>query len=273
MHNRGTGIRRATFTILSLLVAASCSERREAAHGPHEHSLLITGVALIDPGSSRIPSPRDILVEDGTIIEVAKAGAISPDRAASVLQAEGLFALAGLIDVHAHIGDGGIGAQTQSDREGALAQFVRYGVTTIFAPGGGGGNDDQLAQWKARCGAGEIPCPGVYGSGALITAPGSHPIATIWNLPNDVDPQVVYERGAVAIDEDDPVGPLLDRKLALGADAIKIIIEDAIGPTYPMPRLSAAKVAELVQESHDRGLRVFAHVSMAAHAEDGVAGW
>ena len=235
-------------------------------------SLLITGASIIGADEGTASAPGDILIADGKIVEVAVAGTIVRDRAATVLPAEGMFVMPGLIDVHAHIGDGGLGEQSEQDREDALAQFARYGVTTIFVPGGGGGNDDQLARWKQRCRSGELLCPGLYGSGALITAPGSHPIGTIWNLPADVDPAVVYERGAVAVAEDEPVGPLFDRKLALGVDAIKIIIEDGIGPRYPMPRLSNAKIAELVEASHARGLRVFAHVSMPEHVEDGVNG-
>ena len=237
-----------------------------------DSSLLITGVSIVDAAENTVSAPRDILIVDSGIAEVADAGVIAPERAATIFPADGMFAMPGLIDVHAHLGDGGLGEQSELDRENALSQFVRYGVTTIFVPGGAGGNDDQLARWKERCLTGELTCPDVYGSGALITAPGSHPIGTIWKLPDDVDPTVVYQRGAVAVAEDESVGPLLDRKLVLGVDAIKIIIEDGIGPRYPMPRLSNAKIAELVEASHERGLRVFAHVSMREHVEDAVAG-
>ena len=232
-------------------------------------SLLITGVRIVDPAVDKTSAPQDVLVADGTILEVAAAGTIARDRVGTVLPADGMFAMPGLIDVHAHVGDGGLGEQSERDREGALAQFVRYGVTTIFVPGGGGGNDDQLVRWKERCRAGELLCPDLYGSGALITAPGSHPIRTIWNMPGDVDPAAVYARGAVAVAEDDVVGPLLDRKLASGADAVKIIIEDWAGE---VPRLSDAKIAELALGSHQRGLSVFAHVSLLSHLEAAVAG-
>ena len=90
-------------------------------------------------------------------------------------------------------------------------------------------------------------------------------------MPEDVDPEVALDRGAVALAEDDPVGPLLDRKLAKGVDAIKIVVEDGPGPWFPKPRLSNAKIAQLVAASHQRGLRVFAHVSMPRHVEDAVA--
>ena len=232
---------------------------------------MITGVSIIDPEANRVSPPRDVLITNGMIIEVADGGAISADRASIILSADGMFAMAGLIDVHAHIGDGGLGALSEEDRQGALSQFVRYGVTTVFVPGGGGGNGHQLAQWKERCDAREFLCPGLYGSGALITAPGSHPIGTIWDMPEDVDPAAVYARGGVAIAEAEPAGPLLDRKLAMGVDAIKIVIEDGPGPWFPKPRLSTAKIAELVQASHERGMRIFAHVSRLSHVEDAVA--
>ena len=259
------------FSLLLLSAFASACADRQRPQAPGEESLLITGVSIIDPEANRVSPPRDVLITNGMIIEVADGGAISADRASIILSADGMFAMAGLIDVHAHIGDGGLGALSEEDRQGALSQFVRYGVTTVFVPGGGGGNGHQLAQWKERCDAREFLCPGLYGSGALITAPGSHPIGTIWDMPEDVDPAAVYARGGVAIAEAEPAGPLLDRKLAMGVDAIKIVIEDGPGPWFPKPRLSTAKIAELVQASHERGMRIFAHVSRLSHVEDAVA--
>ena len=253
---------------LMLALACACNDRPAPEPVPADDTLLIAGVSIVEAAQGTVSPLRDIFIAGGYVVEVADAGTITRERAARVVQAEGLFALPGLIDVHAHIGDGGLGPQSEIDREGALAQFVRYGVTTIFVPGGGGGNDDELASWKQRCSDGELLCPGLYGSGALITAPGSHPIGTIWNLPPGTDPAVVYERGAVALTEGEPVDALLDRKIALGADAIKIIIEDWGGM---VPRLSNAKISELVRASHERGLRVFAHVSMPSHVEDGVS--
>lgn len=234
-------------------------------------SLLITGAAIVDAGQDTVSAPQDILIVDGLIAQVMPAGGIEPQAARRVVAAEGLFALAGLIDVHAHIGDGGFGPQSEDDRVAALGQFLRYGVTTIFVPGGGGGNDDELALWKQRCAALHFPCPRIYGSGALITAPGSHPISTIWDMPTNIDAAAVYARGAEVLAEDDAVEPLLDRKMGLGADGIKIVIEDGPGSWYPKPRLSPDKIVELVTASHERNLPVFAHVSRTSHVEDAVA--
>ncbi|MEM1204916.1 MAG: amidohydrolase family protein [Acidobacteriota bacterium] len=243
---------------------------REPVPTPPVDSLLITGVSIVDPSAETASPASDVLVAGGVIVEIAPAGSISPERAARQIPAEGLYALPGLIDVHAHLGDGGIGRQTDEDRRGALRQFVDYGVTTIFVPGGGGGNDQKLGEWKRYCAEAASVCPNLFGSGALITAPGSHPIGTIWGMPDDTDPAVIYERGAVAVAEDAPVDSLIDTKVALGVDAVKIVIEDGLGPRTPMPRLSKRKIAELVDVSHRRGLRVFAHVSLPSHVADGV---
>ncbi len=272
MKNQFADLKSARLTILvSLCLLLACGKPQAAPETrTSDDSLLITGVSIVQPSSNQLSEPRDILIVAGMITAVEESGTIAPQRASQVLQAEGLFALPGLIDVHAHIGDGGIGEQTDIDREMALAQFVRYGVTTIFVPGGGGGNDDQLIEWKRRQAAGEIVAPGLYGSGALITAPGSHPIGTIWDMPLDTDPEIVYQRGAIALSEDEAVDPLLEKKVAMKVDAIKVIIEDGPGPWFPKPRLSTAKVAELVSASHQRDLRVFAHVSSADHIRDGV---
>ncbi len=270
------------YCCLALLVATGCTAPTDDLQKTEDKvDLLITGASIVIASENRVTSPKDIAISDGVIVAItdtisitgtgSEAASEPTMRAEQVVNAEGLYVIPGLIDAHAHIGDGGMQEQTEADRIQALEQFLSYGVTTIFVPGGGGGNDDQLRQWKSRCSSGELRCPRLLGSGALITAPGSHPISTIWGFPPDADPAVVYERGAVSISETEPVEPLLDHKKSLGADAIKIIIEDQLGPDPPTPRLSNTKIAQLTSASHQRGLKVFAHVSLAEHVADGVA--
>ena len=239
---------------------------------PAPSSLLITGVVLVDTEEGTVSTPRDILIEDGRIVEIEAAGRLSRDRAVTIVDGTGKYALPGLIDVHAHLGDGGARAQTDDDREQALRQFLRYGVTTIFVPGGGGGNDDQLARWRVRCAAGEIACPGLYGSGAIITAAGSHPISTIFGLPVDADPAVAYERGASALRATEDPEELVATRIAKGADAIKIVIEDGPPPWYPKPRLSDEQVGALASAAHRRNVPIYAHVSRAAHVASALDG-
>ncbi len=223
------------FPLALAATSAACSAKPESPAA----ALVITGARVIDTASGSASPPRDVWIVGDEIRAVVAAGTRMPPAGASVVEGGGLFLLPGLIDVHAHIGNGGMVRNSDEDRVEALGQFLRYGVTTIFAPGGGGGNDEQLGEWKRRCGNGELRCPRLFGSGDLLTAPGSHPISTIFELPADTDAATLHPAGVTAVAENDPVEPILERKVAAGVDAIKIVVEDGPGPWYPKPRLSA----------------------------------
>ena len=250
--------------VFVLFCIAACSP-------PTEHDrpgLLLTGGLIVDPVREIVDGPKDILIADGRIVRVADSGQTRTTDGVVVVDASGLFLLPGLIDVHAHIGDGGLRRNTDEDRRQALQQFLRYGVTSIFVPGGGGGNDRQMRDWKAYCDRRPARCPGIFGSGDIITAHGSHPITTIWGMDADEDPELIRARGAVGIKEHDSVDDLLDEKIAAEVDAIKIVVDDGPGAFAPKPRLSKSKVAEICGKAEKRGLRVFAHVSLAEHVVD-----
>ncbi len=258
------------YVVASALLAVGCQVNETPPSTDdlsHRGTLLVRGVSIVDPATGRASDPVDISIGGEKILAIAPAGTMLFEPDAAVLDARGRYVIAGLIDVHAHIGDGGIGVQTDADRARALAQFLRYGVTTIFVPGGGGGNDDHLAAWKNRCRPVTEPCPQLFGSGALITAPGSHPISTIWEMPDDVDAATLYARGAVTVEHVEEIGPLLDQKQAAGLGAIKIVIEDWMGE---VPRLSNELIRHLVEAAHERDMRVLAHISTAQHAGDAV---
>lgn len=237
-----------------------------------QHELLISGGMIVDVESNSTTAPKDILIADGLIVEIADHHERISGDDIEVLNAKGLYLIPGLIDVHAHIGDGGLRENDDTDRQQALAQFLRYGVTSIFVPGGGGGNDVQLNAWKKYCTEKKARCPRIFGSGNIITAHGSHPIGTIWGFPDDVDPQLVFDRGAVGIAESDSVDQLIAAKLDAKVDALKIVVEDGPGGFAPKPRLSRGKVAEICSKANEAGLRVFAHVSLAEHVVDVVDG-
>ena len=71
---------------------------------------IIRGGRVLDPASST-DGIRDILVEDGIIKEVAEH--ISTD-AENVIEAEGLYVMPGLIDLHVHFREPGFHAEYQA---------------------------------------------------------------------------------------------------------------------------------------------------------------
>ncbi|MDQ3346779.1 MAG: hypothetical protein M3545_02315 [Acidobacteriota bacterium] len=209
------------------IVAQTSSPSTSAAR---EGTVVITGVSIVDPVRGTTSAPQDILVEGGRIATIAPTGTVSAPSAATRVDGTGHFAIPGLIDVHAHVGEGGIGPQDGSTRARALRQFLRYGVTTIFVPGGTGAGDAAFPELRQRCRSRAIACPALYGSGSILTAPGSHPVSTIFRLPADVAPEVVEARGVTVLQPGRDIDALIAAKATAGVDAIKIIVEDGPPP-------------------------------------------
>lgn len=262
-----SGLKVLMVCVVSAFFGCSMQSETSASQAP-KHRLLIRNIQILDPAAESISKPKDILLLDGRIHMIREAGKIPLEKEESPFNATGMFALPGLIDVHAHVGDGGIGKQSDQDRIDALTQFLRYGVTSIFIPGGGAGNEDYLARWKSMAASG--PFPQIFGSGTIITAPDSHPIGTIWDMDSQTDPQIIYQRGAVAIHHDEDIDRLIEEKAGKKIDAIKVVIEDGPGPWTPNPRLSNTSLKKLSAAARQHNLRIFAHISIAAHLADAV---
>ncbi|MBI5630642.1 MAG: dihydroorotase [Elusimicrobia bacterium] len=93
--------------------------------------LLVKGGLVIDP-SQNIESVRDVLIEDGKIAEVRAGLSKQPGlKDAPVLDAQGLWVIPGLIDMHVHLREPGReGDETILTGTRAAA---RGGVTTVLA--------------------------------------------------------------------------------------------------------------------------------------------
>lgn len=250
---------------LCALLLAGCASYSSGPDFVGTATTIITGISVIDTERGAASDPADIFIRDSRILKVTKAATSSYPTAAIMIDGSGQYALPGLIDVHAHIGEGGIARTDDKSRDRALGQFLRYGVTTIFVPGGTGAGDAEFADLRNRCRSGAIRCPGLFGSASLITAPDSHPLSTIFNMPADVPDEVIEARGVTVLRPGTDIDALVAAKQRVGADAIKIVIEDGPSPWFPKPRLRNAEIAALVRAAHERGLKVFAHISKAEH--------
>jgi imidazolonepropionase-like amidohydrolase len=134
-------------------------------------------------------------------------------------------------------------------------------VTTIFVPGATGAGDAAFPELRQRCRSRAIECPGLYGSGSMLTALGSHPVSTIFGMPGNVAPEVVEARGVTMLQPGRDIDALIAAKATAGVDAIKIVVEDGPPAWYPKPRLNDEQIAKVVAAAHARSLPVFAHVS------------
>jgi len=71
-------------------------------------SLVIRNGHLVDPGAG-IDAPKDILLKDGRVAEIAGPGKLKATNGAEVLDAAGLTIAPGLIDIHVHLREPGQG--------------------------------------------------------------------------------------------------------------------------------------------------------------------
>ena len=255
-------------TRLLLLTAVAAVSGCASVPAQDPADLLIANVHIVDTAAGALSPPRDVALRDGRIVSISPAGA-GPD-AASIIDGDGRYLLAGLVDAHAHIGNGGIAPQDDASRHASLRQFLRYGVTSILVPGGTGGGDADLPALRAYCAA-PGQCPGLALTGSLVTAPGSHPISTIFEFPPNVDDAMLASRGLSAIHPGTDIEALVAARRDAGATFLKIVIEDGPPPWYPKPRLSDAQVAALTRAAHARSMKVVAHVSDAAEVEIALA--
>ena len=71
-------------------------------------SLVIRNGHLIDPGAG-VDAPKDILLKDGRVAEIAGPGKLKSANGAEVIDATGLTVAPGLIDIHVHLREPGQG--------------------------------------------------------------------------------------------------------------------------------------------------------------------
>ena len=232
--------------------------------------LLIRGATWVDVSAGRLVPDTSFRIEGGRITERVSGWQLEPPPGAPVLEAEGAYAMPGLVDVHAHLGSGGISEADAAAVRWSLEQYLRSGVTTILVLGSRGGNDEQAAELKRAERAGEIVAPRILATGDLLTDPGSHPITTLARLSPDTPPDVLHARGITAIREGEDPEPIVRRKAELGLDAVKIIVESGPGPFQPKPRISRETATRIVAAAERHGLDVYVHATSPEEVLDAV---
>jgi len=131
---------------------AKAPERKEGM-GPYTQ-LIIRGVTLVNGTGAPPMGPVDIVIEQNRIVQISSLGSpgatIDPARRPQLktggkeLNCEGMFALPGLIDVHAHIG----GTAQGTPAEYVFKLWMAHGITTIRDPSAGNGLDWVLDEKK-----------------------------------------------------------------------------------------------------------------------------
>ena len=144
-------------------------------------ALLIVNATLIDGTGARARPGTDVLIEGDRIVAIGPTATLaSVAQSAQRIDASGLFAVPGLIDLHLHFtGQRGedFGRYRESESAAAIratllaGQLVRAGITAVREPGTAGDVSIRLREAIER---GMLDGPRIFWSGRRIVTRGGH---------------------------------------------------------------------------------------------------
>jgi imidazolonepropionase-like amidohydrolase len=228
--------------LASVLVAAllltGCERGVGSETGPAGASALaFVGARVID-GTGAAPIENGVLlVRDGRIAAVGPADAVEVPADAERVEVAGRTIIPGIVNAHGHVGgtrglESGPQHYTRENVVDQLGLYARYGVTTVVSLG-----DDGEEGVRVR--------------------------------DEQDDPALDRARLFVAGPVLDPPSPAaaaleVERVRAMGADWVKIRVDDGLGQRQAMPEPVFRAVAA---ESEARGLPLAAHMVYLEHAK------
>ena len=246
---------------LFALSAAGIGTPQTPADGSDSATLALTGATIYSsPGDAPI-ARGVVLVRDGRIVAVGPATTHPVPAAATRVDCEGLFVVAGFQNSHVHFTE----AKWEDAAKAPAAQLsaqledmlLRWGVTTAVDTGSLLSNTLAL---RARIDSGEVRGPRIYTVGTPIYPHNGVPYYLRESLPPEVlqllnTPQTGAEAAAITA-----------RQIEAGADGLKLFTGSWVerGKVLPMDAAIARAAAD---EAHARGKLVFAHASNVAGLE------
>src|SRR5499433_3615429 len=194
------------------------------------------GARLIDGSGLPAVENAALIARDGRVEAVGPASEVKTPAGAQTINLAGKFIIPGLISTHVHVSDvQGLRppAYTEENTLRQLRVFARYGVTSVLSLGG-----EKEPAFKARDAQNtpSLDRTRIYLAGDVITG----------KTPQEARQMVAR---------------VADAK----PDVIKIRVDDNLGATTKMaPEVYRA----VIDEAHQRGLRVAAHIFYLEDAKD-----
>ena len=225
MFRNRTGAVCATLSA-ALLLFGACAPTEEA---PQSNAVVFEGATVIVGDGSDPIEGGVFVVEDGRFTAAGAAGEVMAPEGAARVDLSGRFVIPALIDTHVHL---------RVDREGLVDDLQRrayYGVGAAVSLG----HDDGDAAAAVR----EAPVAGAAlamtaGRGITRPEPGRSEVPYWINTP---------EEGRAAVQE----------LAAANVDFVKLWVDDR-GGRYE--KLTADLYGPVIEEAHEHGLRVTAHI-------------
>jgi imidazolonepropionase-like amidohydrolase len=250
------------------LTGAAASAAASAQSAP----TLITAERLLDVRSGRYVERPQILVRDGRIVAVGRAGDAVPADARRIDLA-GMTLLPGLIDMHVHLDSdpsyGGYTGLQYGDRFWSMLSVpnaektLMAGFTTVRNVGADAWNDVGLRQ---AIDAGHVRGPRVVTAGYSFGATGGHCDSTYF-------PPSMDEKSPFNADGADEARRAVRTLRKYGAQVIKICATGGVFSRNTEPgqqQMSLAEMKAVADDAHMLGMKVAAHAHGAAGIKDAI---
>ena len=215
-------------TITSLLTLSGLLLILCAPVSANEGSLAFVGARIID-GTANPPIEDGVLViTDGRIRSVGPRSAVTIPEDAQQIDVSGKTIMPGLINAHGHVGGtlGLGGGQYNTDNLlRQLGLYARYGITTVNSLGG-----DEEQGFALRNS----------------------------QFDSDLNRARIFVAGSVVVgDSEQAIRDEVNRNADMGANFIKVRVDDNLGATQKMPK---NLFDALVDQAHIRRLPVAVHL-------------
>jgi imidazolonepropionase-like amidohydrolase len=210
-----------------------------------EPGLYLRGATIITAASDTALTGRAVAVR-GARIESVDPETGDPPAGLEPIDLDGATLLPGFIDAHVHV------AGRDDDVQVPLDLFLDFGVTGVrdlVSP------LDRILELRDAIDAGRVVGPRIATCGPAFTAPGGHPISTLWGN----DPWLIENAARIPLDPEEARAEV--RLLAeAGVDLVKVMVT-ACGwlEDGSCPRIDLVVLDAVVDEAHALGLVVAAH--------------
>jgi len=253
------GIGSVLLILFIALFAIFGTGRYGAQEAQQEPLALINGHFItMSADTPEVISDKALLLRNGEI-----SGFRAPDQLPADIKTvdlKGGYAMPGLMDLHVHLGALPIiedlsmvnlileyGRRYPQSRK----KFLEYGVTTIQSLGD---PHPRITGLGNKIANNELAGPRIFAAGPILTAPGGHPVSTIYEGNS-----WLIENATRQLEDTSRARKVVKNLNRDGVDKIKVVY--SAGPDSTLPRMEYEVLNVIVQEAHQQDLRVVAHIS------------
>ena len=253
------------------LTAAFAAHGQEAAE-PSSDVAVVTAARMLDVRSGKLIDNPQIVVREGRIVSVGRAGDAAPAEARRI-DLKDMTLLPGLIDMHVHLDSdptySGYNYLQFNDRFWSVVSVVHAqrtlaaGFTTVRNVGSDAWNDIGLAQ---AIDEGKLTGPRIIGAAYAFGATGGHCDSTYF-------PPSMEQRNPYNADTPDQARRSVRELRKYGAKVIKICATGGVFSRNTEPgqqQMTYAEMKAVADEAHQWGLKVAAHAHGAAGIREAI---